>query len=156
MSINKVIIMGNLTRDPDYKNVGQTNLCNFGIAVNRKTKVNGQFKEETTFVDVTAWGKTAENIAKYFTKGKPILIEGRLKLDEWADTQGQKRSKLKVIVEKFHFCGGSQQAAPQAAPQGQNQNTQQPCQGQTGYSHQGQQNYPQQGQTPAKPNSPFV
>ena len=127
--MNRVILMGNLTRNPEFKNIGTTNVCNFGVAMNQKT----QSGQETTFVDVSAFGKTAEAIAKYFTKGKPILIEGRLKLNEWADkTTGQKRSKLKVIAEKFYFCGGNQQDAPQSAPQGESV------------------------QVPAVPKSPFV
>lgn len=106
--MNRVILMGNLTRDPELKNIGTTNVSNFGIAINR-VKQGGE--KETTFIDVSAFGKTAENIGKYFTKGKPILIEGRLKLDEWQDTQTrQKRSKLKVIAERFEFAGGNQQA----------------------------------------------
>jgi len=111
--MNRWIGMGNLTRDPEFKNVGTTNVCNFGIALNRQTK-NGK---ETTFINIEAWGKTAENITKYFTKGKPILIEGRLKLDEWDDkTTHQKRSKLKVIAERFEFVGGNQQVqGPQPA-----------------------------------------
>ena len=138
--MNVVSLVGNLTRDPEFKNVGTTNVCNFGLALNRQTK-NGK---ETTFVNVEAWGKTAENIAKYFTKGKPILIQGRLKLDEWEDkTSHQKRSKLKVVAERFEFVGGNQQAQgpQQAAPQGQYSSTQPTPEGPV---------------TPAAPASPFV
>jgi len=113
--MNRVILYGNLTRDPEMKNIGTTNVTNFGIAINRRTKAG----QETTFVDISAFGKTAENIAKYFTKGKPILIEGRLKLDDWQDKQtGQKRTKLKVIAEKFEFVGSSQptQTTSQTTP----------------------------------------
>jgi len=141
--MNRVIVMGNLTRDPEYKNVGSTNLCNFGIAINRKTKTGN----ETTFIDLEAWGKTAENIAKYFTKGKPILIEGRLKLDEWVDTtSGQKRSKLKVVAERFHFCGGNAQQtqSPQQAPT-QATAPQRPTSDGGGLT-----------QAPAAPTSPFI
>lgn len=110
--MNRVILMGNLTREPELKNIGTTNVANFGIAINRV--VQGGAKE-TTFVDISAFGKCADNIGKYFQKGKPILIEGRLKLDEWQDTQTQqKRSKLKVVAERFFFCGSN--AAPQGAP----------------------------------------
>jgi len=113
--MNRVILMGNLTRDPEFKNIGTTNVANFGIAINRQTK-NGK---EVTFVDISAFGKCAENISKYFQKGKPILVEGRLKLDEWQDRQTkQKRTKLKVIAEKFEFVGSAQptQVPQQAAP----------------------------------------
>ncbi len=113
--MNKVILMGNLTRDPEFKNIGQTNVCNFGIAINRKTK-NG---EDTTFVEVSSFGKTADNIAKYFQKGKPILIEGRLQLDQWNDN-GVQRSKLKVVAERFNFCG-SNSGQSQGPNQGQSQ-----------------------------------
>jgi len=114
--VNRVILYGNLTKDPEFKSIGTTNVANFGIAINRRTKAG----QETTFVDISAFGKTAENIAKYFTKGKSILLEGRLKLDEWQDkTTGGKRSKLKVVAERFEFVGtnqngGQQQAAPQS------------------------------------------
>ena len=102
--MNRVILVGNLTKDPEFKNIGTTHVANFGLALNRRTR-NGQ---ETTFVEVSAFSKTAENIAKYFTKGKPILIEGRLQQDAWQDkVTGAKRSKLKVIAESFEFVGGA-------------------------------------------------
>jgi len=109
-SFNKVILMGNLTRDPQLRYLAQNNtaVADFGIAVNRKFKAaSGEDREEVTFIDVTAWGKTAELINQYFTKGKPIFIEGRLKLDQWEDKQGGgKRSKLSVVIENFQFVGG--------------------------------------------------
>lgn len=109
MNLNKVFIGGNLTRDPEVK-FTQSNMAvaNFGVAVNRKwTDGAGEKKEETTFVDCEAWGKTAEAIGKFFAKGRPIFIEGRLKFDEWQDkTSGQKRSRLKVNVEGFQFIDG--------------------------------------------------
>ena len=116
-SLNKVILIGNLTRDPELRITPKgTAICQFGIAINRQyTNEAGQKQDETTFVDVEAWGKTAENAAKYFTKGKPILIEGRLKLDSWDDkTTGQKRSKLKVVAENWQFVGAKDDQAPQA------------------------------------------
>lgn len=106
-AVNRVILMGNCTRDIEIKHT-QSNqaVANLGIAVNRRWKdASGEKKEDVTFVDCEAWGSTAENIAKFFTKGKAILIEGRLKLDEWQDKDGGKRSKLKVVVENFHFVG---------------------------------------------------
>jgi single-strand DNA-binding protein len=98
--------MGNLTRDPEITTTPKGfSICNFGIAINRTWKDdNDQKKEETTFVDLTFFGKTAEVIGKYVKKGQPIYVEGRLSLDEWTDkTTGQNRSKLKVIGESFQF-----------------------------------------------------
>jgi len=108
-SFNKVLLMGNLTRDPQLKYLpNQTAVAEFGIAMNRKFKAaSGEDREEVTFVDITAFGKTGEVINQYFTKGKPIFIEGRLKYDQWEDKNGGgKRSKLNVIVENFQFVGG--------------------------------------------------
>src|SRR5438552_9721865 len=106
---NKVILMGNLARDPQLKYLpSQTAVAEFGLAMNRRWKdPQGQDREEVCFVDCAAFGKTGEMINQYFTKGKPILIEGRLKLDQWEDKQGGgKRSKLSVVIENFHFIGG--------------------------------------------------
>jgi single-strand DNA-binding protein len=108
-SFNKVILMGNLTRDPETR-VTPTGLtiCKLGLAVNRNyTGQDGERKEETTFVDCDAFGKPAEIIARYMAKGRGILIEGRLRLDQWEDKQsGQPRSRLGVVVENFQFVGG--------------------------------------------------
>ncbi len=106
-SFNKVILMGNLTRDVELKNVGNDqSVAKFGLAVNRRFKDSkGEQKEETTFVDCECWGKTAQTIAKNFTKGKPIHIDGRLKLDQWQDKDGGNRSKLMVVVNDFTFVG---------------------------------------------------
>ncbi len=108
-NLNKVLLMGNLTRDPQLKYLpSQTPVVEFGVAVNRRWKgPNGEDREETTFVDCSAFAKTAEVINQYFTKGKPIFIEGRLKFDSWEDKQGGgKRSKLTVVIENFQFIGG--------------------------------------------------
>ncbi|CAG0948179.1 Single-stranded DNA-binding protein [Phycisphaerales bacterium] len=101
---NKVLLMGNITRDIELKSIaGGQSVARIGIAVNRKwTGQDGQLREEVTFVDCDAWGKTAETMAKYLTKGRPVFIEGRLKLDQW-EKDGQKHSKLKVVVESFNF-----------------------------------------------------
>jgi single-strand DNA-binding protein len=101
---NKVLLMGNLTRDVELKSIaGGTQVANIGLAVNRRwTGQDGQQKEETTFVDCEAWGRTAETMAKYLSKGRPVFIEGRLKLDQW-EKEGQKFSKLRVVVEGFQF-----------------------------------------------------
>ena len=107
-SFNKVILMGNLTRDPELRVPASTGnpLCNFGLAVNRRYRVGEEQREEVTFVDLTAFGRPAEVIAKYCSKGSAILVEGRLKLDQWENQAGEKRSKLNVIVENFQFTGG--------------------------------------------------
>ena len=98
--MNKVMLMGNLTRDPELSYTpNQTSVVDFGIAINRKYKD----KEEVCFVDCTAFGRTGENINKYFNKGKPIWLEGRLHQERWDAQDGSKRSKLKVIVESFTF-----------------------------------------------------
>jgi single-strand DNA-binding protein len=106
MNFNKVILGGNLTRDPETRAAGSSTVCNFGLAINRKYKD----KEETTFVDCEAWGATGENIARYCTKGRPLLVEGELALDQWTDKDGNKRSKLKVRVYGFQFVGGKPEA----------------------------------------------
>lgn len=119
-SYNRVILMGNITRDIEVRTLpSQSSVAQLGIAVNRKWKdaASGEMREEVTFVDCECFGKTAENIARFFSKGKPILIEGRLKLDTWKDkSDGSNRSKLKVIVESFEFVGGKDDAAQPAAP----------------------------------------
>jgi single-strand DNA-binding protein len=107
-SFNKTILMGNLTFDPQAKNLPSgTMVVEFGVATNRRYKTaNGEDKEEVCFVDCTAFGKQAEVINQYFTKGKPIFLEGRLKYETWDDKQGGgKRSKLTVVVENFQFVG---------------------------------------------------
>lgn len=100
---NKVLLMGNLTRDVELRAAGSTQVGNFGLAVNRNwIGQDGQKHEEVTFVDCESWGKTAENMAKFFSKGRPVFIEGRLKLDQW-EKDGQKHSKIRVVVETFQF-----------------------------------------------------
>ena len=106
---NKVILMGNLTRDPQLKYLpSQTAVAEFGLAINRKWRTpEGQEREDVCFVDCSAFGKTGETINQYFTKGKPIFVEGRLKFDSWEDKQGGgKRSRLSVVVDTFMFIGG--------------------------------------------------
>ncbi len=107
-SFNRVILMGNLTRDIEIKYLQSgTAVAEVGLAVNdkRKDAKTGQFIEETTFVDVTLWGRTAEIASEYLSKGSPIFIEGRLKYDQW-ETDGQKRSKLRVVCENMRMVGG--------------------------------------------------
>jgi single-strand DNA-binding protein len=106
-SFNKVILMGNLTRDPELRvTAGGNSICKLGLATSRvySTK-DGERREETTFVDIDAFGKQAEVISKYMRKGRPIMVEGRLKLDQWEANDGQKRNKLSVVLENFQFLG---------------------------------------------------
>lgn len=108
-SFNKVILVGNLTRDPEVRYTPKgTAVAKIGLAVNRTWRTDtGETREEVTFVDVDAFGKQAETLAQYMRKGSPLLVEGRLRLDQWDDKQtGQKRSKLGVVVEGFQFLGG--------------------------------------------------
>lgn len=109
-SFNKVILIGNVTRDPQVKTIsGGTSVAELGLAVNRQwfDKSTNQKKEEVTFVDVTMWGRTAEVAGEYLRKGSQVLIEGRLQLDAWDDkSSGQKRSKLRVVGETMTMLGG--------------------------------------------------
>jgi single-strand DNA-binding protein len=107
-SFNKVILMGNLTRDPELRYTPKgTAIAKIGLAVNRTWKNEaGETKEEVTFVDVDCFGRTAENVGQYMRKGSAMLIEGRLKLDTWDDKQtNQKRSKMGVVAETVQFLG---------------------------------------------------
>lgn len=127
-SYNKVILLGNLTRDPQVRYTPSgTAVAEIGLAVNRYwfDKQTNSRREETTFVDVTLWGREAEVAGEYLAKGRPILVEGRLQLDTWDDkTTGQKRSKLRVVGERMQFIGtrgdgggggGGRSGAPAAA-----------------------------------------
>jgi len=102
---NKVILLGNLTRDPElrYTPSGLA-VADLSLAVNRRSRsAEGERRDSVVFVEVTAWGKQAELINEYYSKGQPIFIEGRLSLDEWTGKDGQRRSKLRVVLEKFEF-----------------------------------------------------
>lgn len=108
-NLNRVLLIGNLTRDPELRVTPKgTAICQFGLAISRSFKdESGQTREEATFVDIEAWGKQGELIAKYCAKGRSLFVEGRLRFDQWEDKQsGQKRSKLKVVLENFQFLGG--------------------------------------------------
>lgn len=116
-SFNKVILMGNVTRDPEVRyTTGGSAVTEIGLAVNRfwTDRNTNERKEETTFVDVTLWGRTAEIAGEYLAKGRPVMIEGRLQLDQWDDKEtGQKRSKLRVVGESMQLLGSrSDGAAP--------------------------------------------
>ena len=105
-SLNKVFLIGNLTRDPELRVTPKgTAICQFGLAVNRQFKdESGATRDETTFIDIEAWGKQGELVSKYLSKGSPAMVEGRLKLDQWEDkTSGQKRSRLKVVLDNVQF-----------------------------------------------------
>ena len=111
-NLNKVMLMGNLTRDPELRYLPSGRpLCEIGLAVNRRwvDRQSGEKKEQTCFVDCTAFGPQAETIAKYMQKGRPIFIEGRLDFQSWETQEGQKRSKLKVVIENFQFLGSGRQ-----------------------------------------------
>ncbi|MBC03636.1 MAG: single-stranded DNA-binding protein [Phycisphaerae bacterium] len=117
-SFNQVILLGNLTRDVELKHTPSNQaVANIGLAMNRQYQTrDGEKREETTFVDCEAWGRQAEVMAQYLSKGRPVFIQGRLKLDTWQDQQGQNRSKLKVVIENFQFVGGREGGG--GAPQG--------------------------------------
>jgi single-strand DNA-binding protein len=107
-SYNKVLLMGNLTRDPEMRYTpGGMALARLGLAVNRVfTDKNNQKREEVTFIDIDVWGRQAEIAQQYLSKGRPVFVEGRLKLDQWDDKQtGQKRSKLLVVADRIQFLG---------------------------------------------------
>ena len=107
-SYNKVILMGNLTRDPEMRYLpSNMAVTAIGLAVNDrwKDKQTDEWKDKANFIDCEAFGRTAENISKFFSKGKPILIEGKLRYDQWQDKEGNNRSKLKVVIDQFEFVG---------------------------------------------------
>jgi single-strand DNA-binding protein len=109
-SLNKVLLMGNLTRDPELRVTPKgTPICQFSLAINRQFKMeSGESREEVIYVDIEAWGKQGETIAKYCTKGRPLYVEGRLRLDQWEDKNTkEKRSRMKVVLEQFQFLGDS-------------------------------------------------
>ena len=123
-ALNKVLLMGNLTRDPELRVTPKgTPICQFSLAINRQFKMeSGETREEVIYVDIEAWGKQGETIAKYVTKGRPLFVEGRLRLDQWEDKNTkEKRSRMKVVLENFQFLGdsrggGGAGGAPGGAP----------------------------------------
>jgi single-strand DNA-binding protein len=156
-SFNKVMIMGNVTRDIEVRYTPKgTAVTDIGVACNRRVKQGEEWVDETTFVDVTLWGRTAELAGQYLAKGRGVFIEGRLQLDTWQDSQtGKQRSRLKVVGENMQFVGGGggggqqQQRPPQGAPQQQPQAAASP---QQQYQAPPQQ---QQGASPANPMPQF-
>ena len=110
-SFNKVILMGNLTRDPELRSLPSgTTVVNFGLAVSErwKDKTTGEQREEVCFVDIDAFGRQGEVVNEYFSKGKPILVEGRLRFRQWETDSGEKRSKLSVTLDRISFVGSRQ------------------------------------------------
>ena len=119
---NRVILAGNLTRDPQLSYTpSNTPICKFGMAINRRWRdQQGNTQEETCFVDCTAFARRAETINQYMSKGQPILVEGWLQFSQWTSQEGQKRSKLEVVIDNFQFlggrpAGGGERPAPSAA-----------------------------------------
>jgi single-strand DNA-binding protein len=104
-SLNKVLLIGNLTRDPEVRMMSSGRpVCNFGLALNRNYKdAEGNKKEEVTFVDVECFGPCAEAVGRFFSKGRAIFVEGRLKLDQWETKEGEKRSAIRVVLDNFEF-----------------------------------------------------
>jgi len=126
-SLNKVYLMGNLTRDPDVRTTTTgLKIAKLGMAVNRKyrTRDNEQ-RDETTFVDIDAFGQQAEVLERYCNKGSPLFVEGRLRLDQWQSNTGESRSKLTVVLENFQFIGGREGGQAQENP-GSNPSTARP------------------------------
>lgn len=106
-SLNKVILIGNLTRDPELRYTPSgTAITKFGLATNRKFKKGEELKEEVCFVDITVWGRQAESCSEYLSKGRSVCVEGRLSFSQWETDDGQKRSKLEVVGERVLFLGG--------------------------------------------------
>ncbi len=119
LNVNTVILAGHLTRDPELRQLGGDKaVVNFSLAINRRYKsTEGEIKEESTFVDCEAWGRTAELIGQYLAKGSAAYVEGRLKLDAWQDKEGKNRSRLKVVVDNVQFVGPPK--AKSGAPTGE-------------------------------------
>jgi single-strand DNA-binding protein len=113
-SFNRVILLGNLTRDPEIRYTPNgTPVMDIGLAVNdRRRNQNGEWVDEPVFIDVTLWGRTAEIASEYLSKGSPVLIEGRLRLDTWETSDGQRRSKLRVVAERMQMLGRAAGAEP--------------------------------------------
>ena len=130
--LNKVFLIGNLTRDPELRVTPKgTAICSFGLAVNRQYRdESGTARDETTFVDIEAWGKQGELVSKYLTKGSPCMIEGRLRLDSWEDkTSGQKRHRLKVVLDNVQFLNRAPGNGEAATPRSPGQPSQSPAVG---------------------------
>ena len=159
-SFNRVILVGNLTRDVElrYTQQGGTAVTEIGLAVNDRVKRNDEWVDETTFVDITLWGRTAEVANEYLSKGSPVLIEGRLKLDSWDDkNDGKKRYKLRVVGEKMQMLGTRQGGGNGGSGQGGNASYSQAGQSssQGDGSESGQSGSPSEPPAPPRDNIPF-
>ena len=116
-NLNKVILIGHLTRDPETKAVSETSVTNFGIATNHKWKSkSGEQKEEVYFGECQAWGTRGETIARYVKKGDALYVEGRLRLEQWDGKDGTKQSRTRIEVEDFQFLGGKRDGEPEQRP----------------------------------------
>ena len=117
-SINHCTLLGHVTRDPRLKTTSSGKaVCNFGLVLNRRwLDINGDAKQETTFVDVTAWNQQAEVITEYCQKGRPVVVEGRLEQERWETPAGEKRSRLKVVAQRVTFLPGNSAAAREVEP----------------------------------------
>lgn len=116
-SFNRTIILGNLTRDVELRHISSgTAVADIGLAVNDRKKVGDKWEDETSFIDVTLWGRTAEIAAEYLSKGSPVLIEGRLKQEKW-EQDGVRRSKVKVVADKMQLIGGKSESEKGAKTQ---------------------------------------
>ena len=118
-SFNKVILMGNLTRDPELRYTpGGSPVCSFGLAVNRRYRQNNEWKDEVCFVDITVWGRQAENCNEYLSKGRGVMLEGRLQQRSWETEDGQRRSKLDVVANNVQFLPQAGARAEGLSPPG--------------------------------------
>jgi len=157
-SLNKVILLGNLTRQPELRYTsGGMALCEFGLAMNRRFTANNQDREEVCFVDIVVWGKQAESCGKYLEKGSQIMLEGRLQLDQWQDKDtGAKRSKLRVVAEMVQFMSKSDKGGGAGAdayePEGYSE---EPPQYQPPQQQQSQYQAPPQYQPPRQPQQQY-
>ncbi|MDP6505589.1 MAG: single-stranded DNA-binding protein [Planctomycetota bacterium] len=123
-SYNRVVLMGNLTRDPELRQTPSgRSVADLGLATNEKYKNQaGETVEKTCFVDIVTWGRQAENCSKYLSKGRPVLVEGRLQLDQWENKEGEKRSRLRVLADRVQFIStnrGASQSEPEAVAAGE-------------------------------------
>lgn len=118
-TLNMVMLIGNLTKDPESKQVGEHTVASFSIAVNRRSKgQDGQQKDDVSDVDCEAWNKTAGLVTQYLTKGKPVLVQGSLKQERWETQEGQKRSRMKVVVNNVQFLAQRSEGQGEPAPSG--------------------------------------
>ncbi|MBP9886745.1 MAG: single-stranded DNA-binding protein [Leptospiraceae bacterium] len=115
--INNVILIGRITRDPEFKTVGQTSLANFSLANNRSYMDNGTRKDVVNYFDCVVWGKLAEVLKQYAGKGKQLMVEGRLEQSTWDGQDGKKQSKIRIRVENFQLLGGRPNSESQSSPE---------------------------------------